>query len=132
MSAMIHAPMPTVIHSCMSAVVHSYMPGANILAAIAKPFLGGIPLVWGIRASDVDASMYHDWIVSASLRCEAVLSHCPDRIIANSNAGKRAVVAAGFPGARIRVIPNGIDTIRFAIDPEARRRFRASQESLSK
>jgi len=106
-------------------VVHSYMPGANILGAIARPFLGGIPLVWGIRASNVDASLYSDWIVSASLRCEALLSHGVDRIIANSHAGKRVAVAAGFPAARICVIPNGIDTTRFAIDPEARRRFRA-------
>ena len=110
-------------------VVHSYMPGANILAAIAKPFSGGIPLVWGIRASDVDASMYDDWIVWASLRCEALLSHCVDRIIANSHAGKRVAVASGFPAARICVIPNGIDTTRFAIDPDARRRFRARYTS---
>ena len=105
-------------------VVHSYMPGANILAALMKPFFGGIPLVWGIRASSVDTSMYDDWIVAASHRFEAALAHCADRIIANSNAGKDDAVASGFPAARICVIPNGIDTTRFAIDADARRRFR--------
>ena len=112
-------------------VIYSYMPGANILAALTKPFFGGIPLVWGIRASNLDPSIYDDWIVSVSLRFEAALSHCADRIIANSNAGKSAAVASGFPGARICVIPNGIDTTRFAIDPDARRRFRERYASHS-
>jgi len=37
----------------------------------------------------------------------------PDLIIANSRAGREFASAHGFPVAKIRVVPNGIDTERF-------------------
>lgn len=54
-----------------------------------------------------------DWLSDATV--------CVSQAVADRHLGARAVA-----GARLRVIPNGVDTDRFRPDPEARRRMRAS------
>lgn len=96
-------------------VLHSYLGPPNLMAAACKPWLGGVRLVWGIRASDMDLSRY-DWSWRAVFAAERLLSRIPDRVVANSAAGRDLVSAAGFPPGRIDVIPNGIDCERFRPD----------------
>lgn len=104
-------------------VIHSYLGVPNILAAILKPLLPGTRIVWGVRASNVDLSRY-DWLSRFAYTLERRLARFADRIIANSNAGKRHAVANGFPERNMVVIPNGIDTEYFRFDPEGRRQVR--------
>ena len=94
-------------------VIHSYLGPPNLMAAILRP--RGSRLVWGIRASDMDLRHY-DWTWSATFRAERLLSGVPDRIVANSDAGRRHVIQAGFRQDRLIVIPNGIDVDRFRPD----------------
>ncbi|MER3438893.1 MAG: hypothetical protein C4346_15605, partial [Chloroflexota bacterium] len=51
-------------------------------------------------------------------RLQRALARFPDLIIANSQAGRNHAVGAGFPAGRLIVVPNGIDTERFAPQPE--------------
>lgn len=100
------------------AIVHSFLGPPNLVAALLRPFLPGTRLVWGVRASDMDLGRY-DWTWAQVFRAERMLARVPDRIVANSFAGRDHVVAAGFPAARTTVIPNGIDTDKFQPDRAA-------------
>ncbi len=95
----------------------------NILAVTLKPCLTGARIVWGVRASNMDLSRY-DWLSSLAYALECRLARFADCIIANSDAGKRYAVANGFPGDKIIVISNGIDTDYFRPNPEERRQVR--------
>lgn len=104
-------------------IIHGYMDVANLLALVARPM--GAKVVWGIRASKVDVSVY-DRLRRAVHRAETWLSSFPDLIICNSEAARSDLLTRGFPGGRTVVIPNGIDTNRFRSDPGLRRELRTS------
>jgi len=105
-------------------IVHGYIDGPNVQALLlGKP--AGASIVWGLRASNVDFSLYprrSAWI----FRLAAWLSRFADLIVLNSRAGERHYVAQGYCGKRMLVIPNGFDTERFRPDHEAGRRLRKS------
>ena len=104
-------------------VVHGYLAASNVLSLLFKPLHGGRS-VWGVRASGMDLSRY-DWLMRLDCWVERQLSRFAARIIANSYAGKAYAVSRGFPESKTVVIPNGIDTGRFAPDPAARAAVRA-------
>lgn len=106
------------------ATIHGYLTVPNLLLALAKPFLRGSRIVWGMRASDMDMSRY-DWLARLTSRLESLARKRVDLIIANSAAGKRHAVARGFPEEKIMVIPNGIDAHAFHPDPDERKRVRS-------
>lgn len=96
-------------------VLYSFL-GVPNLATVALKFLGcRTPLVWSVRASDVDLNAY-GWLPKACGVLEARLSCFADRIISNSEAGKRHAMSLGFSDEAMSVIPNGIDTERFSPD----------------
>jgi glycosyltransferase involved in cell wall biosynthesis len=104
-------------------IVHGYMDVANLLALAARPV--GAKIVWGIRASKVDSSVY-DYLRRVLIRLESWLSSFPDLVICNSDAARSDAMARGFPGARMVVIPNGIDTDRFRNSSTLRSQLRAT------
>ncbi len=103
-------------------IVHGYLSIANELALIAGRITGA-KTVWGIRASNMDLREY-DWAIQSAFRIGAVLSRFPDRIVINSEAGRRHYIAAGYESSRMVVIHNGIDAERFRPDTELRSRMR--------
>jgi glycosyltransferase involved in cell wall biosynthesis len=104
-------------------VVHGYLGTPNKLIGVLKPFLRGARVVWGVRAANMDLTRY-DRVARWSYRAEARLSPLADLIICNSRAGFEHAVSKGFPAEKMIVIPNGIDTLRFRPDAEARARVR--------
>jgi glycosyltransferase involved in cell wall biosynthesis len=104
-------------------VIHGYLAVENVLLALLKPFLGRARIVWGVRGSLMDMAQY-DWLARSFYRVEAKLSGAVDLIIANSTTGANDAIERGFPKGRTIIIPNGIDTARFAPDVKARRRLR--------
>ncbi len=94
------------------AVVHSYLGAANILAVLLKPLYSGPRVVWGVRSSYMDLSMY-DWLWRVEYRIARLLSRFPDRIVVNSRVGLELLQAEGYPLDRLVLIPNGIDTERY-------------------
>ena len=106
-------------------VVYAFLPVANILAALVKRLVRSAPrVVFGVRSSRMVGAAY-DWLTRQQYRMEALFSGAADLAIVNSQDGLADVVARGFRAARVVVVPNGIDTVRFVPDPAGRKRLRA-------
>lgn len=98
-------------------VIYGYHGVANELALVIGRLIGA-KVVWGIRASSVDPAQC-PWLSQAMFHVGARLSRFADLIIANSEAGARYFASKGYVSDRMVVIPNGINTRRFAPDPAA-------------
>ncbi|MDR3737176.1 MAG: glycosyltransferase [Acidobacteriaceae bacterium] len=93
-------------------VIHGYMSVANILAVSCRLFTPA-RIAIGIRASNMDLSHY-DWLHRLSTFVEGRVARFAHITIANSQSGAMAAQHRGFPGDRMVVVPNGIDTSRFS------------------
>lgn len=106
-------------------VLHSYLVVPNILTGFLGAVVPSVKVAWGVRASKLALDAY-DRLTTLTERASAFFARGADLIIANSEAGRRYCLAAGYPGSRLTVIPNGIDTRRFVPDRNARARLRAA------
>ena len=104
-------------------VIYSFLGGANIVAAVVRPFIGRAKLVWSVRNTEFDRSVDH-WLARAGHALETALAHSPDAIIANSEGGRAFAIGRGFPESTIVLVPNGTDTGRFRPDAALRRKVR--------
>lgn len=112
-----------VVASVKPDILHPYLADSNILSVLVKPLLPKTKIVWGIRSSYVDFDRY-DWLTKALFATTCRLAGRADLIIANSHAGLSFHQRCGYPSGRMVVIPNGIDTCRFAPDLDAGARVR--------
>jgi glycosyltransferase involved in cell wall biosynthesis len=108
----------SMIRACDPDVVHGYMGTANVFIALLKPFLGDVPIVWGIRASDMNLARY-GMVAQLHGKLERLLSCKADCMIVNSEAGRRQCEDRGFHCNKIHVVHNGIDVEVFRPDREA-------------
>ena len=104
-------------------ILYSFLPDANIVGLIAGRLAGVKRIIWGVRASYMNVSLY-DWLARISLRLSVFLSQFPDVIIVNSFAGKEFHRSIGYNTNHMMVIPNGIGTDRFKPDHSAGLRVR--------
>lgn len=105
------------------ATIYSFLDLPNILAALLRPIVGRPRLVWSIRAAGMEMRHY-DWLSRLIPRLEAGLSRIADVVVANSHAGSAWAVSRGFPTARMAIVENGIDTVRFQPDAVGRAEIR--------
>lgn len=105
-------------------IVHGYMTLGNMLALLARVARPGTHVVWGVRSTIIDRTR-RDWLSRLNFRMSRGAARLADGIIANSEAGAAHHASLGYPSARIRVIPNGIDTERFRFDAPGRNRMRS-------
>jgi glycosyltransferase involved in cell wall biosynthesis len=116
----------TVLRKSQPDILHSYLTAQNLLTVFVRPALpAATRVVWGVRASNMDMQQY-DWLATSTCWLESRFSRFADLIIFNSNAGRNYYQAARFDGSRTAVIPNGVDTRRFAEDRASGSRLRAS------
>jgi glycosyltransferase involved in cell wall biosynthesis len=99
-------------------VIHGFQGPPNIMAMFARPFVPGMKVVWGLRASNMDLSLY-DYSRRVVFSLTRKLSRFADLIVANSKNGQEYHVRQGFAANRMMTISNGIDTERFEPDPAA-------------
>ena len=107
-------------------IIQSWMYHADLVSTLALLLSGRIRktrLYWGVRCSDMDTSRYRITLKFAIWAC-SWLSWIPDGIIANSHAGMSVHKNLGYHPGNFFVIPNGVDTGRFAPDAELRREVR--------
>jgi glycosyltransferase involved in cell wall biosynthesis len=104
--------------------IYSWLAVANILTALLCPLFPRIKRVWAICASNMDLDRY-DWLIKLTTRIEAWLSPLAHTLISNSYSGRDYAIQDGFPPAKLKVVPNGIDTHRFQPDRAAGELVRA-------
>jgi len=93
-------------------LIYSYLGAANIVCALFKLLNPGVKVIWSVRASQMDLTLYDPiWRIEKAIM--KVLSFVPDKIVANSKAGFWELRRQGYPASKIRVIHNGFDTLRF-------------------
>lgn len=104
-------------------VVYSFLVDANLAGLISKVVGPQTKLVWSIRASNMDLSHYGH-LSRLVFFLTRPASRGADLIISNSVAGRQFHASLGYPAGRIRVVPNGIDTVCFAPDRDSGLRLR--------
>ncbi len=105
-------------------ILHGYLGTANALTVLLKLFLSGLPVVWGLRSSDMDLSHY-DWLSRWSFVLERNLSRFADLIIVNSRSGLDYARKRGFAPGKMHVVANGVDTELFMPDSESGKPLRS-------
>lgn len=104
-------------------VLHGYHVVPNLLTVLCKPFMHDTKIVWGVRSSDMDLSRY-DWFARVTFNLSCVCARFADRIIVNSTKGLEYHRSCGYPGERMVVVFNGIDTDKYHPAPLAREQVR--------
>ena len=106
-------------------IIHTWMYHASLMEAILRK-LGNnrnIPLIWGMRCSNMDTSYYSTQLKIVIKACK-FLSSVPNIIISNSTAGDLFHKSLGFNGNNTKIIPNGINTKKFSPNFEYREELR--------
>lgn len=118
-------PLAARLQSFEPDVVYAFLVGANLVTGWARRHLPGPRLVWSLRASAIRSAKRGPdmWLLNA-LERRAARRGVPDLVIANSEAGRQDAIDRGYPGGRIVVVPNGIETTRFHPQPEAAEQLR--------
>jgi len=88
-------------------VVYSFLARANVLAVLARPLSGRVPVVMGIRGERPERTV-RDPRVRLLYSLEAWLSRHAEATIANSVSAASWARERGFPADRLSVIHNGI------------------------
>jgi glycosyltransferase involved in cell wall biosynthesis len=99
-------------------LLQTWLYHADLLGVLATK-ISATPVIWNIRASNMDMSHYRR-LSSVVLRACVQLSGWPQAVIVNSRAGQEFHAHLGYHPRRWVHIPNGIDTGLFQPDPPAR------------
>ena len=106
-------------------IIHTWMYHSSLLGLFLKQmiFYRNIPLIWGLRCSNMDISMYSK-ALNIVIKCCRLFSKRPNFIINNSLAGLNFHQSIKFYNNKNIVIHNGIDTDRFIFNSKLRKEFR--------
>ena len=106
-------------------VINTWMYHSSLMIIVLKlmKIKNNIPLIWGLRCSNMDTSHYSILLKMVIKFCK-FFSHIPDIIINNSKAGLDFHKKLGFKNKHT-VIHNGIDTSRFLLNEKFRNNFRS-------
>jgi glycosyltransferase involved in cell wall biosynthesis len=105
-------------------ILYTVLPDPNLIAITARLAKPDLKLVWGISVAYLDLRPY-DFVTRMSYKLEAKMARFADLIISNSDAGIEDAVKRGIPRAKMRLVPNGVDTAKYCPDQLARVRVRA-------
>jgi glycosyltransferase involved in cell wall biosynthesis len=90
-------------------VLYSFLGVPNLAGVAMKGSGLGLPVVWGVRASNMDLNHYGTLSKVCHL-LERKLSCFADLVIVNSKAGRAHAIRQGFSADLLSVVHNGIDT----------------------
>ena len=113
-----------VINISKPKIIHCWMYHSCLIEAILRKFGFNkkIPIIWGIRCSNMDTKFYSFQLKMVIKACK-YFSNNTDLIVNNSYTGKITHDEIGFNKKSI-VVPNGIDIDKFFQDTNARIDFR--------
>ncbi len=109
-----------IYHANPYEVIHAHSPVLTGIPALAVARRVGIPSVYEIRAFWEDAAVDQGKGAERSARWRAIhtletaLCHGVDAVVALCEGIRRDLVSRGIPEERVSIIPNGVDTRKFA------------------
>ncbi|MFQ5900805.1 MAG: glycosyltransferase family 4 protein [Thermodesulfobacteriota bacterium] len=101
-------------------IIQTWMYHADLIGGLAAKLVGSIPVVWGIRQSNLslDGNKRSTiWTAKVNARLS---SRLPVMIVCGSEASRRVHTELGYASANMAVIHNGVDTKLFKPDISAR------------
>ncbi|MBF0382000.1 MAG: glycosyltransferase [Magnetococcales bacterium] len=102
-------------------VVQTWMYHSDLLGGVAAKMAGDIPVVWGIRHSDLSKEANKTTTIWTAKLCSVLSSKLPTNIICNSKAAVKVHAEFGYNLEKMVVIPNGFDVANFKPDKSARK-----------
>jgi glycosyltransferase involved in cell wall biosynthesis len=109
------------------ALVQTWMYHADLLGGIAAKLSGKIPVVWGVRNTEIGAEKFLLKFLARVVN--PPLSHwVPDAIVCCAERAREVHVAFGYAREKCIVIPNGFDMARFQPNWKARAALRTELE----
>jgi glycosyltransferase involved in cell wall biosynthesis len=106
-------------------IVHTWLYHADLMGGVAARMAFVPHVIWHLHNSDLHPQRVGRMTRAVVWTC-ARLSHVvPEVILSCSEAGARVHAGLGYSAKRMRVLPNGVDTGRFAPSDQARRSVRA-------
>lgn len=100
-------------------VIQTWMYHADLVGGLAARLVGGIPVVWGIRNSDLNVEESKSLTRLTMGICARLSRWLPERIVSCSEVARDIHTAAGYVAEKMVVIPNGSDLETFKPDPAA-------------
>lgn len=101
-------------------VIQTWMYQADLVGGLAARLAGGIPVIWGIHSTDLDAAKVTR-LKRETVRACVWASHVlPRRVACCSESSRVSHERLGYAKERMLVIPNGADPVTFTPDPDAR------------
>lgn len=107
-------------------LVQTWMYHADVVGGLAAKFAGGMPVVWGIRQSNLDRPGTRRGTILTARGAARLSRRLPAAIVCGSEAARRTHEALGYAREKMVVIPNGFDLDAFA--PSARVRTEVREE----
>ncbi|MBF0445540.1 MAG: glycosyltransferase [Magnetococcales bacterium] len=105
-------------------VVQTWMYHSDLIGGLAAKLAGNIPVVWGIRHSDLSPQGNKRSTIWTAKLCAALSNIIPKHIICNSKAAVKVHVDLGYSKDKMIVIPNGFDLQNFKPDNTAPKAIR--------
>ncbi len=106
-------------------VIHSHSPLLNGLPALWVGRRLGVPMIYEARAFWEDAAVDHGTFETGSIRyrisstLETFLFKNASRVVTICEGMRQDLLKRGIAGEHIKVVPNGIDTVKFTPQPRA-------------
>jgi glycosyltransferase involved in cell wall biosynthesis len=105
-------------------VIQTRLDHANLVGGLMARFAGAPPVVWAVHSTDL-GPLRTSWKTRLVRRFCAQLSHAlPRSIVSDAHSSAALHARIGFSAAKLLVVPNGVDSMSFRPDREARERIR--------
>jgi glycosyltransferase involved in cell wall biosynthesis len=100
-------------------LIQTWMYHADLIGGMAAKIVGRIPVVWGVRQSNLEKKYNKRTTLWTARLCGYLSRFLPERIVCCSETVREAHAALGYATEKMRVIPNGFDLELFKPEPQA-------------